>query len=443
MNRWLLWICGLLIAPVVLGFWFHTSRHGAVVFGKYSPAYAAVACLVTVAGVMGWLMIRFLLREQVIVLSADRRIKIGFTARAALLLAFLLLLTVALELALGMVEARVRERNLASGTLHSFLQAVPIAGAERLRINRWGYRGEEIELERDDDSFRIFVIGGSTVYCDRLDFEDSHPRILQRLLQEAYPDIRIEVQNAGMHAHTSQHTLIKYLSRIHDFRPDLVIFYHAVNDMCHSFTPPVLSYGEYRPDYGHMYGAIGKIVNDYVDRRGSVGLVVDDTIADFFKRYWYSDFRQDSDFIRRLKPRQVPVDRWNSLPSFERNLRHMVQLLHADGVHAVMASQPYMYKAEMTEEEQLRCWIPLESCRWKFERPDMASMANGLELYNDVSRRVAAELGVPYVELEPLLPKSLEYFRDGVHYTGAGSLIVAEAFAELIIREGYVSSPSP
>jgi lysophospholipase L1-like esterase len=443
MKRLLLWISGLLIAPVVLGFWFHTSRHGAVIFGKYSPAYAAVACMVTVAGLLGWLLVRFLLREQVIVLSPTRRIEIGFPARAAVLLAFLVLVAVALELALGTIEERVRKRNLASATLHSFLQAVPIAGAERLRINHWGYRGEEIELEREEDSFRIFVIGGSTVYCDRLDFEDSHPRILQKLLQEAYPEIRIEVQNAGMHAHTTQHTLIKYLSRIHDFRPDLVIFYHAVNDMCHSFTPPVLSHGEYRPDYGHVYGAIGKIVNDYVERRGTVGLVTDDTIADFFKRYWFSDLRQGSDFIRRLKPRQVPVERWNSLPSYERNLRHMVKLLRADGVHAVMASQPYLYRAEMTEEEQRRCWIPLESCRWEFERPDMASMADGLERYNSVSRRVAAEMGVPYVDLEPLLPKSLEYFRDGVHYTAKGSRIVAEAFADLIVREGYVAPPAP
>lgn len=440
MNRLFLWLCGLLIAPVVLGFWFHTSRHGAAVFGKYSPAYAALACLVTVAGVMGWFMVRFLVREQVIVLPPDRRIKIGLPARAALLLILVCLAGAVLEIALRVMESRQLEERLAKAAPHSFLQGIPVAGDERLRINRWGYRGGDIEQEKGENTYRIFVIGGSTVFCDRLDFEDSHPRILERLLQESYPDIHIEVQNAGMHAHTSQHTLIKYLSRIHDFHPDLVIFYHAVNDMCHSFTPPVLSAGEYRADYGHFYGALGKVVNDYVDGRGS-GFLLDDRIAGFFRRYWFSDFRQDSDFIRRLKPRQVPVDSWNSLPSFERNLRHMVQLLRADGVKAVMASQPYLYRAEMTEEEQQRCWIPRESCRWQFERPDMASMADGLERYNAVSRRVAAEMEVPYVDLEPLLPKSLEYFRDGVHYTGEGSRIVAEAFAELIIREGYPEDP--
>ena len=70
-------------------------------------------------------------------------------------------------------------------------------------------------------------------------------------------------------------------------------------------------------------------------------------------------------------------------------------------------------------------------------------MADGLERYNAVSRRVASEMGVPYVDLEPLLPKSLEYFRDGVHYTAKGSHIVAEAFADLIVREGFVAPTAP
>ena len=50
-------------------------------------------------------------------------------------------------------------------------------------------------------------------------------------------------------------------------------------------------------------------------------------------------------------------------------------------------------------------------------------------MYNDVTRAVAAELGVPLVDLAHKLPKSSRYFYDTIHFTNEGASLVAEVLA--------------
>ena len=41
-----------LLAPLVIGFWFHTSRNSPPVLGKYSTRYFLGVCLLTVAAIL-------------------------------------------------------------------------------------------------------------------------------------------------------------------------------------------------------------------------------------------------------------------------------------------------------------------------------------------------------------------------------------------------------
>ena len=67
-------------------------------------------------------------------------------------------------------------------------------------------------------------------------------------------------------------------------------------------------------------------------------------------------------------------------------------------------------------------------------------MVTGMNLFNDATRRLGRELGVPVIELEPAIPKTTEYFRDDCHYTREGNALVAETVFQHLISRGIVGT---
>ena len=57
--------------------------------------------------------------------------------------------------------------------------------------------------DKPANTYRIFVLGGSTVFCGRLPYEQTHCALMQERLQAANPDVKIEVLNAGVSGDTS------------------------------------------------------------------------------------------------------------------------------------------------------------------------------------------------------------------------------------------------
>jgi hypothetical protein len=108
-------------------------------------------------------------------------------------------------------------------------------------------------------TFRIFTIGGSTTLGVGNEYRDTYPYMLQAALSARYPDMRIEVQNAGCAWYTSAHALVSYTTAVRRFQPDLVIFFEAMNDLVRSFSPPWLATGPFQPDYSHYLGPYARM----------------------------------------------------------------------------------------------------------------------------------------------------------------------------------------
>jgi lysophospholipase L1-like esterase len=432
------WALGALLLAVISGFWFHSSGPGAPIFGKYSPRHFLLACALTACGGMAILVVRFLLTRQEFRSSSGRKRIVPLRAKLMLVFIPLAVMLAVAEIALGSLGSRHGDLTVKNAVFHPYLQAVPEPGNSTLHINRWGFRGDEIELVKPDRTYRVFVIGGSTVYCDRTQFEDSHARILEKRLQDAHPGVNIEVQNAGMHWHTSQHSLVKFLTKVQDFEPDLVILYHAVNDLCRSFSPPSFSRGPFENDYGNYDGPVANMVREYFGLETVSRFAVVEAVREGFRRYWFSDFRRDSDTLRRLHPSPGEFHEWNSLPSYRRNMKSLAEIITNRGIDLIMASQPYAYREGMSEKEWSRCWIPRTSCRSAHEFPDSGSMARGMQAFNRTSRQIADALDVPYVDLESMVPKNTDHFRDGVHYTKKGNRIIGEALTKVIVESKLV-----
>ena len=114
----------------------------------------------------------------------------------------------------------------------SFLKqiAVPDKQSDHF-INSHGFRGPEISENKPSDTYRIFIVGGSTTYGSGVNDANTIPSLLQKKLDEKNYDQTIEVINAGFSGGTSMVEIKLIKEKILKFAPDLIIVYDGFNDV--------------------------------------------------------------------------------------------------------------------------------------------------------------------------------------------------------------------
>ena len=422
-----------------LGYLLHTS-HNPVVLGKYDVEYAVFLAVLFLIVVPGF---HFLARFCAVPHELTSRSGKRFVVRPRHKLAVVVVGGgIAYLSALAYTDRLVHSQTMtySGDVFHPYLQNTPVPNHAVQHINRWGFRGDDLDQRKADNTFRIFMFGGSTVFCGTLPYEETHCRILERRLRQAYPQYHVEVQNIGADWHTTEHDTIKLLFYGQDFSPDLVITFHAINDLARSLTPEMFGEGPYRSDYGHYFGAAANMV--------SGGRKVPWTLG---AGHWCSDLRFDQVHITGpdgqglagvrtwFVPKALPVEitEWKSLPAFQRNLGDFVTIARSKGMQVLLATQPSLYREDLTESERQLLVFPLTHY-FDGKRPSLYSMIDGMRRFNMATRRLAKELGVELVDLEQRMPKTTDYIYDDVHYTKAGNELVADAFANEIIESKII-----
>ena len=286
-----------------------------------------------------------------------------------------------------------------TGRLHSFLQLAPPDLTDH--------------ADKPKKRLCIMCLGGSTTA-----FKDSlgrgWPGRVQQRLRDRLERPDIEVHNMGTPWYTSLHTLINYQANLRHHKPDVIIVMHGINDLLHNADFCYFSRGEFRDDYGHFFGPISKLVT----RRG-----IETSLAEKLRMFWYH------------KPRRV-VDQttFPGLLPFERNLNALVDLAEKDGVRVVLMTQPFLFKETMTAEERdVLIMLNVEAvgpeARWSLH-----TALSGMQAYNAVTRRIATSRGLPLIDLEKDVPKTLEYFEDDVHYQDVAYDLVAECVTKGLVQ---------
>jgi lysophospholipase L1-like esterase len=282
-------------------------------------------------------------------------------------------------------------------------------------------------------AFRILALGGSTTANDALPEPQRYPTVLQDRLRHQYPSLPIEVLNAGKDWYTTKHSLINYVTYYRDWKPDLVIIMHAMNDLSRSFSPPDYAVGPYNDQWSHFYGpAI----------RGAKPLAFDQfllTYVSSFTSNWYSTLR--------VQTVDYPIERYRSIPVFEKNLRKLVEFIHRDGADVLLVTEPFLYKESVSPQEFDRIvldWVVFNTKTgfMSEERPTVQSLFHAGRAINEVTRTVAASEHALFLDAEQKLDKNLQNFTDDVHYTEQGARNLAEMVAQTIIHSQLIHQPS-
>ena len=104
-----------------------------------------------------------------------------------------------------------------------------------LNINSYGFRGDEITIEKPDNTYRIFFIGGSTAF-GQIASSDSKtiPAILETKFHENGMQ-EVEIINAGINNANSRSETYLIRSMILEFDPNMLIIYDGWNEGQHDW----------------------------------------------------------------------------------------------------------------------------------------------------------------------------------------------------------------
>ena len=111
-------------------------------------------------------------------------------------------------------------------------ELLPNQSLDTININNHGFRGDEFSEIKPSDTYRIFMLGGSTMFgTGATDDTTTIPGYVQQFSKNNSPSYNFQVINAGIQGADSFSELALINNKIIDMSPDLVIIYDGWNDL--------------------------------------------------------------------------------------------------------------------------------------------------------------------------------------------------------------------
>lgn len=307
-----------------------------------------------------------------------------------------------------------------------------------------GFRGAPVAVPKPPGELRIVCLGGSTTYTTFVaEAAGSWPARLEEALRDA--GVRsVRVVNAGASGYSTFESLANLQFRVLDLEPDVIIVYHAVNDVLHRLVwPPAAYRGD---DSGFVTHSPGLARRPSALERSTLLRMLMVRLG-----RWPSPMRLVQTFgrtspsalwwayERQVQQGTYPSGTFRALPVervfranppvyFRRNLESMVAIARAHGVEPVLAtfaSRPFRAN----------------------DAVGSAPIRAQIEVHNDVTRAVAREAGVPLFELAAVFPQDDErLWVDSIHVGPMGATRKGRLFAEFLLAEGLIppaNAPRP
>ena len=120
-------------------------------------------------------------------------------------------------------------------------EIIPNQSTSSITINTLGFRGAEFAEAKPSDTYRIFMVGGSTMFgAGATSDETTISGYLQHILSERDFEFDIEVINSGIQGADSNTELNLIEQKLVTLSPDLIIIYDGWNDLRANHTPKVV-----------------------------------------------------------------------------------------------------------------------------------------------------------------------------------------------------------
>ena len=266
-------------------------------------------------------------------------------------------------------------------------------------------------LKLNNKKYKIVCIGGSTTQCsDMENFEDTWPSLLNKNLNNKKIDSI--VINFGVGAWTTIQSFIRCLTWFSKIKPDLLIFYHAKNDL----TPLMngsLSEESIQPDFQNIITQFGDRYNLNIPKLFLM-------IPLFLLFLYFFNFRElKKGLLGIYKPRAE--QNTAGMKRFDKNYIESIIFRHKSIINLC---------------EQINCKI--------LYIPEIVIDGIYRDLLNDklypqIKKELAKYKNLDWYDIDKVIPKNNEYFWDKMHFTKKGNLIFSDLVASKIINNYFLN----
>jgi hypothetical protein len=307
-------------------------------------------------------------------------------------------------------------------TIYRHEQTHKLDPVTRNTKNSLGFRGPE--PPRDFDThLTILTIGGSTTECHFLDDGKTWTDAMTRAIGSEFPGAW--VNNAGLDGQSTYGHLVLLRDFVTTLRPKVAVFLIGVNDVGLARTNGFDA--ALTPDRSNRLHRAKAFLVDH-----SEILSVAQNLERAYRahRAGFGHSEVDLRSVARIERNneQIEVDlqrhRRDYLDLYAGRVESMVSMCRRSGIDPVLMTQPALYGTSVDPATGV----------------DLATVqVNGgengtsawrlLELYNDVTRRVAREQGTLLIDLAREMPKDSRLFYDFLHFTNEGAAQVGAIVA--------------
>ncbi len=279
-----------------------------------------------------------------------------------------------------------------------------LQGAQtRIQINQLGFRGPELDEPKPQNGFRVWCVGGSTTFD--VFAPDDHltwPALLGERLQEAHPDRRIEVVNAGIPGEILAGSLEDFEAHFDAVLPDLLVIYHGPNDLRDiRFGGPAPPTGELEQEFA-LFRATRGAINRQLPQLPEA----------------WADNRLSSHQMGDLELRFIGL----------------IEAAQRRGVHVLISSHALQSTIGASDDEALRQVGELCVLMQMHPGPVM-------HLYEDFNKMMAGmaeRLRLPFADVRAAVPADDAYWGDALHFSAKGSVLAADAMAQTILEAAWL-----
>lgn len=270
----------------------------------------------------------------------------------------------------------------------------------------------------------LVFLGGSTTEDIYDDENNRFPYLVGHLLEES-TGLRVNSYNAAKSGNDSLHSLDVLLNKVLPLKPDLVAMMHNINDL--SILLFEKSYWNRNPSRSPLiekkpdWRTVGKNLQETFQLARD--LVVPNLYA-ALHRLLHAEGKSQADEFQQVRGQKIEVNQDYLVREFTLNLQTFINICRARGITPVLLTMPSRLKDDpdplirrLMQRLEEQNGITYRDFKGAFDR------------FNQAIREVAAQNRVLLVDLAQEIPQEKEYMSDVVHFTPAGSRLVAQKIA--------------
>ena len=286
----------------------------------------------------------------------------------------------------------------------------PGANIGRIKVNSYGFRSPEIAVQKDRETIRLAFLGGSTTWCAEVSGNElTWPHLVWGNLHQSYPDLKFDYLNAAFPGYSTEESLIRLESNVKKFKPDVIIIYHGTNDLSYETRKLAKDQGIY----------VGKPEDpSWLGRVSLAWFLIEKNIALYFRQQSASQ----GDSSLSFDPNEISNN-------FEKRLFRLVRASKEIAPIVALATFSHKFKRSQSKEDQIQS---ASSAIFYMPYMTVEKLFKAFEEYNRVIREVAKRTKIILVEEENLIPGDALHFNDSVHFTDAGSKVMAQRVGNAI-----------